>query len=168
MNEIDPSHRFSLDAVRKFEGEPIRRSVDGGLNTIARQVATQYRRDTISPVMVSGVLRLVEFGILFLSGVVLYGIYVGFPTHLSWHYPAIIVIGSLLTVIFLEFTDCYQISALLRPLQNSGRLLLSWSGAFAVLALHRLLHEGLVAISRACGSAAGSSPASCCCSCCGW
>ena len=64
----------------------------------------------------------------------LYGIYVGFPTHLAWQYPAIIVVGSLLTVIFLEFTDCYQISALLRPLQNSGRLLLSWSGTFAVLA----------------------------------
>ena len=64
----------------------------------------------------------------------LYGIYFGFA-HLSWQYPAIILIGSLLTVVFLEFTDCYQISALLRPVQNSGRLLLLWSGTFAVLAL---------------------------------
>ena len=38
-------------------------------------------------------------------------------------------------MVFLEFTDCYQISALLRPVQNSGRLLLLWSGTFAVLAL---------------------------------
>ena len=117
MNEIDPSHRFTLDAVRKAEAAGAAASTSG-LGTVARQVASQYRRDTMSPVMVSGVLRLVEFGILFLSGVVLYGIYVGFPRHLAWQYPAIIVVGSLLTVIFLEFTDCYQISALLRPLSS--------------------------------------------------
>ena len=95
----------------------------------------QYRRDTTSPVMVSGVLQ---------ARRVRHSVPVGrralrhlcrLPRHLAWQYPAIIVIGSLLTVIFLEFTDCYQISALLRPLQNSGRLLLSWSGTFAVLAL---------------------------------
>ena len=123
MNEINSPHRFSLDAVRKFEGGADAAKSSGGLNAMARQVATQYRRDTTSPVMVSGVLRLVEFGMLFLSGLVLYGIYFGF-THLLWQYPAIILIGSLLTVVFLEFTDCYQISALLRPVQNSGRLLL--------------------------------------------
>ena len=77
MNDINPPHRFSLDAVRKFEGEADAAKPAGGLNTIAQQVATQYRRDTTSPVMVSGVLRLVEFGILFLSGIVLYGIYFG-------------------------------------------------------------------------------------------
>jgi Undecaprenyl-phosphate glucose phosphotransferase len=134
MNDINPPHRFSLDAVRKFEGGADPAQAGSGLNSIAQQVATQYRRDTTSPVMVSGVLRLVEFGILFLSGIVLYGIYFGL-THLFWQYPAIILIGSLLTVVFLEFTDCYQISALLRPVHISGRLLLLWSGTFAVLAL---------------------------------
>ena len=135
MNEIDPSSRFSMDTVRKLDGDPRAEKADGTLNTIARQVATQYRRDTMSPVMVSGVLRLIEFGLLFLSGMVLYGIYVGLSTHLFWHYPAIVLVGSLLTVILLEFTDCYQISALLRPIQSAGKLLLVWSGAFAVLAL---------------------------------
>jgi Undecaprenyl-phosphate glucose phosphotransferase len=89
----------------------------------------------MSPVMVSGVLRLVEFGLLFLSGMVLFAIYVGVTTHLLWHYPVIIFISSLMTVILLEITDCYQISALLRPMQSASRLLLVWTGAFAVLAL---------------------------------
>jgi len=135
MNEIDPSSRFSVDAVRKFADDDGSQKAESSLNTVARQVATQYRRDTMPPVMVSGVLRLVEFGLLFVSGMLLYGIYVGLTTHLYWQYPAIAVIGSLLTVILLEFTDCYQISALLRPVRNAGRLLLVWSGAFAVLAL---------------------------------
>ena len=133
MNEINSPHRFALDAVRKFEGGADAAKSSGGLNAMAQQVATQYRRDTTSPVMVSGVLRLLEFGMLFLTGLVLYAISFGF--HLSWQYPAIILTGSLLTVVLIEFIDCYQISALLRPVQNSGRLLLVWSGTFAVLAV---------------------------------
>ena len=53
MNEIDPSHRYSLDAVRKFEGEDPRQS-NGQINKVALQVASQYRRDKTSPVTVSG------------------------------------------------------------------------------------------------------------------
>ena len=68
MNEIDPAHRFSPEAVRKFDG-PTDGDVPGGMNDVARQVASQYRRDTMSPVMVSGVLRLVEFALLFVSGI---------------------------------------------------------------------------------------------------
>ncbi len=135
MNEIDPSSRFSMDAVRKFEGDPAVVAKAGGLSTIASQVASQYRRDTMPPVMVSGVLRFVEFGILLFSGMVLYAIYVGLSTHLFWHYPAIALLGSMLTVVLLEFSDGYQISNLLRPLQNAGRLLLVWAGAFAILAV---------------------------------
>jgi Undecaprenyl-phosphate glucose phosphotransferase len=136
MNKIDPSLRFSTDAVRKFEGDAGAAKTGGAtLNNVARQVASQYRRDTMSPVMVSGVLRLVEFNLLFISGLVLGAIYVGVTTHLIWHYLAIVFGSSLLTVILLELTDCYQMSALLRPVQTAGRLLLVWSGAFALLAL---------------------------------
>ncbi|TGP28678.1 undecaprenyl-phosphate glucose phosphotransferase, partial [bacterium M00.F.Ca.ET.228.01.1.1] len=54
MNEIDPAHRFSMDAVRKFDG-PAPSEASSSLNDVARQVASQYRRDTMSPIMVSGV-----------------------------------------------------------------------------------------------------------------
>ena len=135
MNEIDPASRFSVDAVRKFDEGVEHRSEPTAINNIALQVASQYRRDTMSPVMVSGVLRLIEFALLLVSGVSLYAYYVGFNTALYWHYPAIIAGGSLLTVILLELTDMYQISALRRPFANFGRLLLVWSGTFALLAL---------------------------------
>ena len=134
MNDINPPHRFSMKAVREFEGEAEAAKPSKGLNTVAQQIATQYRRDTTSPVMVSGVLRLVELGLLFLSGMVLHAIFFGL-SHLAWQYPAIVLIGSVLTVVFLDVSDCYQISALLRPVQTCGRLLLVWSGTFAVLAL---------------------------------
>ena len=68
MNEIDPSSRFNLKTVRAFDDGGDYKGARARLNDIARTIASQYRRDTMSPVMVSGVLRLVEFGLLGLSG----------------------------------------------------------------------------------------------------
>lgn len=135
MDEIDPAKRFSVEAVRKFDDGSDLSAKPTKINKIALQVATQYRRDTMSPVMVSGVLRLIEFAVLLISGVTLYAAYVGFNTALYWQYPAIVAIGSLVTVLLLEFSDMYQISALRRPFANFGRLLLAWAGTFALLAL---------------------------------
>lgn len=133
MNEIDPAHRFSLDAVRKFDDGAGNDS--GQLNAVARQVASQYRRDTMSPVMVSGWLRVAEFVLVMLSGLALYAYYVGTETHLFWYYPIVIAVASLTAVLLLELTDAYLISSLMRPVTYVGRLLLAWSGTFALLAL---------------------------------
>src|SRR5690606_2200831 len=116
MNRIEPAHRFSLEAVRKHEGggESPEAGPAGQLNETARQVAAQYRRDTMSPIMVSGVLRLVELAFLILSGATLFVYYVGFGTGLDWHYPTVIACASLLAVIFLDVADCYRLAALMR------------------------------------------------------
>ncbi|QPC87443.1 undecaprenyl-phosphate glucose phosphotransferase [Mesorhizobium sp. NBSH29] len=136
MNEIDPTKRFSLDAVRKFDDGIDHKTLGNAeLNAVARQVATQYRRDTMSPVMVSGVLRIVEFFLLMFAGTVLFSIYVGFSTHLVWHYPVIILSVSLLTVILLDVADCYSVQALFRPISYLGRIALVWSAVFALLAV---------------------------------
>ncbi|MER9406900.1 undecaprenyl-phosphate glucose phosphotransferase [Mesorhizobium caraganae] len=134
MNETDPRRRFSADAVRKFDG-PAESPTPGGMNSVARQVASQYRRDTMSPVMVSGALRIVEFALLFLSGLVLYFHFVGFFTYLAWQYPLTIAAASFLAVVLLDVSDCYQISALMRPISNLGRVLAVWAGTFALMAL---------------------------------
>ncbi|MFU0505579.1 undecaprenyl-phosphate glucose phosphotransferase [Pseudaminobacter sp. NGMCC 1.201702] len=135
MNEIDPARRFSADAVRKFDRGAVAPQPAVKLNKVALQVASQYRRDTMSPVMVSGVLRLIEFILLFASGFGLFALHVGLTTHLAWQYPLIIGGAALLMVVFLEISDLYQVPALMRPLENLGRILLLWSGTFALLAL---------------------------------
>jgi Undecaprenyl-phosphate glucose phosphotransferase len=148
MNEIDPSSRFSLDAVRKFNDGTDYGGYSATLNEAARQIAAQYRRDTMSPIMASGVLRMVEFALLALSGAVVYSLYVGFSTHLFWHYPVIIVAASLLTVVLLDIADCYQMQALFRPWGHAGRLLIVWSGTLALLALAGFLLKISVEFSR--------------------
>lgn len=134
MNEIDPAHRFSAEAVRKFDA-PTDGDTPGGMNDVARQVASQYRRDTMSPIMVSGVLRMVEFGLLFLSGLCSYFYYVGFFNYLAWQYPLAIAATSFLAVVLLDVTDCYQVFALMRPIANFSRVLVVWAGTFALMAL---------------------------------
>lgn len=134
MNEIDPKRRFSQEAVRKFEGDDPRHT-SGQINKVALQVASQYRRDTMSPIMVSGVLRLVEFGLLLVSGLALCALYVGFETHLVWHYLGMTAAASLIAVVLLDMTDCYQVPALMRPVSSAGRIVLSWSGTLALFVL---------------------------------
>ena len=138
MNKIDAAHRFSKEAVRSSEGAGSGKALPE-LNAVARQVASQYRRDTMSPVMVSGVLRLAEFAILFLSGVAVYCAYLGFFTYLAWQYMLVMAAISLLTVILLDIGDCYQVPALMRPFQSFGRILLVWSASFALMAVTAFL-----------------------------
>jgi len=139
MNEIDPSLRYSAAAVHKFDDGGDYKGYSVDLNTVAREVANQYRRDTMSPVMVSGVLRLVEFALMMLCGIVPCLVYVGIRSLVFWHYPLIILCGSLIAVVLMEFTDGYQMSALRSPLTYAGKLLLVLAGNFALLALSGFL-----------------------------
>ncbi|WP_437344068.1 undecaprenyl-phosphate glucose phosphotransferase [Mesorhizobium marinum] len=89
----------------------------------------------MSPIMVSGVLRLVEFALLVLSGAALYVEHVGLGTELDWHYPIVIAVASVLAVILLDINDCYQLPALMRPLSTVARIAITWAGIFALLAV---------------------------------
>ena len=134
MSEVDASHPYSLESVRSFDdGKASPGKAD--LNAIASKVAAQYRGDAMSPVLVSGYLRLAELALFAAIGIVIYGYYVGFGTTLVWEYPVAILSGSVLAVVLLELTDLYQIAALRQPLHYLRTLLIVWSGTFALLAL---------------------------------
>ena len=134
MSKIDPSTRFTPDAV-KSAGDGGKTAKADKLNKIAQEVASQYRRDTMSPVMVSGVLRLVELALLFGSGMLIYGTQVGFFSHLGWQYPLIILAASAAAVLIFEIMDCYQLQSLLRPGTAIGRIAVSWATTFAAMAV---------------------------------
>ncbi|MDZ5696904.1 undecaprenyl-phosphate glucose phosphotransferase [Chelativorans sp. M5D2P16] len=131
MNTIDPAERYEKNADRP--APPPRRRQSPQLGAVARQVAQQYRRDTVSPVMVSGAMRLIEFAALVVAGLQIYVGHVGLETHLYWQYPLIIVGVAATAVIVMEFSDCYQTPALRNPLSRAGRILIAWTGTFALL-----------------------------------
>jgi Undecaprenyl-phosphate glucose phosphotransferase len=135
MNNMDPSARPKADVTPpRSEGVP-NGARTSELNDIAEQVARQYRADSMSPIMVSGVLRLVEFGLLSAIGLIAFIVYVGLGTRLIWHYPAVILSASACMVIILELADAYQQNALRRPFSQIARIVFSWLGVFAVLTL---------------------------------
>ena len=133
MNKIEQPHRFSTDAVRKHPDD--KHGAAKHLNATARNIASQFRRDTMSPIMVSGVLRLVELALLALAGTLLFVHYVGLGTSLTWQYPIVIACGSLIAVILLDIVDCYQLSALMRPVSQIGRIAAVWAGTLALFAV---------------------------------
>ena len=135
MNEFDPASRFTREAVKTFDDGACYKSYPHDLNGIARQVAMQYRQDTMSPIMVSGILRLVELALLVGIGLLLYVAYVGISNHLFWYYPAAIVGAALFTVVTMEICDRYQVPALIRPWCSIRILILTWSATFGALAL---------------------------------
>ena len=135
MNKNDPHQRYTLDVVRKLDDAKVDGKPASSLNDIALQVASQYRRENISPVMVSGYLRLAELALIAGAGFLFYLLYVGAAPHAPWLYPIAIATGSLLAVLLLQFTDSYKIAALQNPLSRFGKIVLVWSGTFAILAL---------------------------------
>ncbi|HEV7252551.1 MAG TPA: undecaprenyl-phosphate glucose phosphotransferase [Mesorhizobium sp.] len=135
MNEIDPAHRFSLQAVKPLDGGAGPSSATAGLNGIAAQVAAQYRRNTLSPVMVRGLVRLAELAILIASGGAIYALHVDAGPGLFWAYAAVVSFASLCALLLLEASGAYQIGALMRPSLVLRPLVLCWSATMAALAL---------------------------------
>jgi Undecaprenyl-phosphate glucose phosphotransferase len=133
MAKRKPDHRFTLDAVRAFRDEQDTNGPDQ-ISPLARQIATQYRNDTMSPIMVIGVVRVLEFVLLALTGVGLWFAYVGWHPELVLHYSVLIIACPAVTVVLLEIAGNYQLPRLQQPLHSIGTCFLVWAGALAVMA----------------------------------
>ncbi len=148
MNQIDPSSRFTPDAVRQFDDAGNSNGSEARLGSIARQVASQYRRETMSPVMVSGKFRALELLLLLVAGALTYASRFGISGTLDWSYVAAITGGSVLAVILLEFTESYQMATLRNPAAHARTIAFVWSGAFALMALATFFMKNATDFSR--------------------
>ncbi len=81
---LSPFGRKAIEASSKQEsGQDSNLKGQVKLSPLARQMAEQYQHDTFSPLMLSGVMRMVEFGLVFFSGILSFLLYVGIRTHRS-------------------------------------------------------------------------------------
>jgi Undecaprenyl-phosphate glucose phosphotransferase len=146
MNHVDKPEAFDPDAIRRKVSE-IRTiapgsnpdEVDGSkavdLNPLAQQIALQFRADTYTPSMIIGLLRLLEFAMLFTIGYGITMFYVEPGLELFLLYVSVIAGGSAVGVLLLQLADAYQVPALRAPLRMTPRLLGAWAIAFALMAL---------------------------------
>lgn len=98
----------SLEASNASGAKDSKQNERVELNPMARQMAEQYARDTLSPTMVSGVIRLVEFGIVFLTGVFSFAYYVSFNTPHLLYYFLIMAAGGGLYVLSMEINTAIR------------------------------------------------------------
>ncbi|OCW56764.1 undecaprenyl-phosphate glucose phosphotransferase [Hoeflea olei] len=157
MNKIDRESAFSPEAVRKALSEmdvkPTLKRPDGELSVelsrLAQQTANRLSEENLSPTMIIGTLRLVEFALLSLIGFLVYELYVG----MSWdatllYYAPAIVIGSALAVLLIQISDGYQVPAVRSVLKTLPRVLTAWAVAFALIALGAFFLQSGLAFSR--------------------
>jgi Undecaprenyl-phosphate glucose phosphotransferase len=143
MNQFDRPETFDPEALRKKASE-IRMGAREAkkekrdaaeLNPLAKQIALQFRADTYSPAMITGLIRLLDFCVLFAIGYGINAQYVA-PTFAQLPiYLAILVGGSALAVAAMQIADAYQVPALRAWLRMVPRILAAWVAAFGAIAL---------------------------------
>ncbi|MBA8838445.1 MULTISPECIES: undecaprenyl-phosphate glucose phosphotransferase [unclassified Ochrobactrum] len=142
---FSPFGRKAIEASAKQDSKP-QEPVE--LSPLAQSIAAQYRRDTFSPLMLSGVVRLVEFGLIFLMGILSLGYYVGLQSNYLLYYPLIIIAGGVLYVALMEINDGYQVNILRSPTHHLRRLIISWAATLGTLAVLGFLFKVSAHFSR--------------------
>lgn len=135
MSKTNDGSEEIRDKVKKHVVEEDLPIAPVELKPITKQIALHYRGDNISPVMVSGYYRIVEFLTLAIAGFAVLGWYVGWNTPVLWEYSVSIVFGSVAATVLLEFADGYQIPALRKPVHFFGKLVMVLVAVFALLTL---------------------------------
>ena len=144
-NAFSPFGRKAIETSAKQDSKP-QEPVE--LSPLARSIAAQYQRDTFSPLMLSGVVRLVEFGLIFLMGILSLGYYVGLESNYLLYYPLIIIAGGVLYVALMEINDGYQVNILRSPTRHLRRLIISWAATLGTLAVLGFLFKVSAHFSR--------------------
>ncbi len=140
MSVTDPSDPKTTYNAQSVMAASISKGADSrrgsvSLNDRALQVASQFAQNAVSPFLLATVLRIVEFIAIFAIGV---GVYLTYVVPLDGFRPVFVIpslLGAALTLIALQATDSYQISALRTHIKQLGRVLIAWTTVFAFLAL---------------------------------
>ena len=137
MIEIDPKLTFSANAVMSssIAGRADHKRETVQLSERASQVASQFAANAISPVVISGVIRLIEFFAITVIGIGVYLWYVYPMDGFKLIYPLTILTGAILSMVFFQAADAYQISSLRTNITQIGRVFAAWTMVFAFFAL---------------------------------
>lgn len=135
MNEIDHRLQLSSQAIRDYQTGERPSAQESQLDPLVERIAAEYQGDTVSPAMVSGLLRIGEFLGLAAIGAAIMISYVGFDPDLALIYSAAIFGGSLLFVVLNETGGGYAVRALRKPMKWFPRVIIAWATTFALLAV---------------------------------
>ncbi len=144
-DSLTPFGRTAVESAVETDSAP-KKPVQ--LSPLALTIAAQYRRETFSPMMLRGIVRIVEFALIFLTGLASLAAYVGREINTLLYYPLIIAGGSVLFVMLMELRGAYQVNILRSASQNLRRLIVSWATVLSLLALAGFLFKASAYYSR--------------------
>ncbi|MEL6203411.1 MAG: undecaprenyl-phosphate glucose phosphotransferase [Pseudomonadota bacterium] len=135
MNNVDPTLRYSASKVRDFDDGEELVVKDTALSSLAERIAQEYARETVSPAMVSGFLRLGEIFAITVVGIVIMFTYVGAGFGVPYRYVGAAFAGGCLYMVFAEILDAFTIRAIRNTMQTLPRIAFALMGVFSALAL---------------------------------
>lgn len=98
------------------------------LASLAEAMAGQSAQPAYSPIVLAGLVRIIEFALIFISGVVIHALYVGLPHQgFAIEYYAIVSAVSLLSLIVFQAFDLNHVAAFRAPALYGFRLASAWS-----------------------------------------
>jgi Undecaprenyl-phosphate glucose phosphotransferase len=100
------------------------------LSQAALAVTNEKVRRAYSPIVIAGVVRLADFGLLSIVGVALYLGYVARLSGFNWAYVAAIFGMSAAAVVCFQASDIYQVQVFRGQLRQMTRMVSSWTFVF--------------------------------------
>ena len=103
-------------------------------SVLAEMMANIPLRPSLSPVMITGLARLLDMALICLAGFVVFQLYLPeLPAETVRAYISLVGAGGLITIILFGFLDVYRIQAFRSIVRQGGRLILGWGGVFLML-----------------------------------
>jgi Undecaprenyl-phosphate glucose phosphotransferase len=100
------------------------------LSPAAREVAAQHSMRAYSPIVLAGMVRLIEVGLVLLVGFFVYFSYVVPANGFAWRYVGAIVSIALFAMLAFQAADIYQVQAFRGHEKQYMRLASAWSVVF--------------------------------------
>ncbi|MBN8957614.1 MAG: undecaprenyl-phosphate glucose phosphotransferase, partial [Rhizobiales bacterium] len=102
------------------------------LSAAALKVIAQPFRAAYSPIVLAGLVRLIDFALIVLTGTAVYTAYV-LPHHgFDGHYPVAIGVIAAISVLSFQAADIYEITAFRSPLRQLIRIVPAWTVTFFI------------------------------------
>src|SRR5947209_2290212 len=135
MTNFDSGNVMQAASVAAAASLPSFRSAPRQLSPLAQLVAAQHIMPAFSPIVVAGMVRLVEFGLIALVGVATYFgyVYAAYGHVFDWYYVVTAFGVAGLAIIAFQAADIYQIQAFRNPVSQCARLAVAWSIVFLLL-----------------------------------
>ncbi len=109
------------------------------LSAAAQAAAQGTSHQTMSPVLLTGLTRLIEFAAILIAGTSIYGWYVLPNDGWDWGYATPLVGGAILAVVLIQTAGGYTLGALRHSVVTLGRVFLAWTAVFATFAMFAFL-----------------------------